>query len=92
MRLAKTRLTELGIERQCTKCREYWPEDTEFFYTSKRVDRKIEDIQQPCKACCLELRRKRRKGAKNDETYARVSHCFHLGLSARGFSRIHPGA
>lgn len=48
--------TELGTERRCTKCNEYWPEDSEFFYSSNGK------IQQPCKACYCELpSRKARK-------------------------------
>lgn len=26
------RLTELGPEARCSKCREWWPADSEFFY------------------------------------------------------------
>ncbi|MGQ7300607.1 hypothetical protein [Marinobacter nauticus] len=53
---AKTIHTELGKERCCTKCGDYWPEDSEFFYSSRGV------IQQPCKACYAELpSRKERK-------------------------------
>lgn len=29
----QTRDTELGRERRCTKCREWWPDDKEFFYS-----------------------------------------------------------
>lgn len=47
--VAKIIRTELGTERRCTKCNEYWPEDSEFFYSSKGK------IQQPCKACYVEL-------------------------------------
>ena len=25
-------MTRLGLERRCTRCGEYWPADTEFFY------------------------------------------------------------
>ena len=31
--MARARIeTELGREIQCTKCGEFWPDDTEFFY------------------------------------------------------------
>jgi hypothetical protein len=26
-------MTRLGLERRCTRCREYWPANTEFFYS-----------------------------------------------------------
>lgn len=53
------RATELGRERQCTKCGDYWPDDAEFFYLSKGK------TQQPCKACYAQLpsRKARRAGA-----------------------------
>jgi len=45
----KTKITELGTERRCTKCGDYWPDDAEFFYTSRGK------TQQPCKACYAQL-------------------------------------
>lgn len=56
----KTKTTELGTERLCTKCDEYWPDDAEFFYT------KNGKTQQPCKACYVQLpsRAARRAGAR----------------------------
>ncbi len=53
------RATELGRERKCTKCGDYWPDDAEFFYLSKGK------TQQPCKACYAQLpsRKARRAGA-----------------------------
>lgn len=44
-----TKTTELGTERRCTKCDEFWPDDAEFFYT------KHGKTQQPCKACYAQL-------------------------------------
>lgn len=46
---AGRKMTEIGPERRCSKCLEYWPDDAEFFYTKKRK------TQQPCKACYSEL-------------------------------------
>lgn len=41
------RQTELGIERFCTGCNEWWPEDSEFFYyVSTR-----QAFGSRCKAC-----------------------------------------
>lgn len=67
MRLPKTHITELGTERQCTKCKEYWPEDHEFFYTAKRKNLETLQIQQPCKACFSELKRNQRKARKSEQ-------------------------
>ena len=58
--------TELGTERRCTKCNEYWPEDSEFFYTSGGK------IQQPCKACYCEL--PSRKARKANQLKAQKLH------------------
>lgn len=32
MKIKKLRQTELGIERLCARCKEWWPFDNEFFY------------------------------------------------------------
>lgn len=46
--------TELGIERRCTRCKDYWPEDTQFFH------RHGKGFHSYCIACiadrCYELR------------------------------------
>jgi hypothetical protein len=47
--------TELGTERRCTKCGDYWPEDREFWFIGKRKNQNKPCIQQPCKACYYEL-------------------------------------
>lgn len=47
--------TELGTERQCLRCGEYWPLDTEFFY------RKGAGWQPCCKSCFLEQYRGTKK-------------------------------
>jgi hypothetical protein len=47
--MQNTIITELGVERLCTKCAEYWPNDAQFFYL------KFDKPQQPCKACFAEL-------------------------------------
>lgn len=65
MSIARRIETELGTERRCTRCKEYWPEDREFFYTSKRINRATVDIQQPCKACFDEMKRVSRKKNKS---------------------------
>jgi hypothetical protein len=45
-------LTECGPEKQCTRCMDFWPADTEFFYLSgPRSDRRLHSW---CIACFLE--------------------------------------
>lgn len=46
---APIEITEIGPQKLCTKCDEWWPNDAEFFYLSK--GRTI----QPCKACYEQL-------------------------------------
>src|SRR5688572_15966523 len=41
----------LGPLKFCCKCREYWPEDEEFFYRSQRGT-----FNSPCRACIEESR------------------------------------
>lgn len=45
----RTRITELGQERCCSKCGEWWPDDTEFFFRTRGR------TCSPCKACYYEL-------------------------------------
>lgn len=42
-------MTDIGPQKLCTKCEEWWPDDAEFFYRSggKTI--------QPCKACYEQL-------------------------------------
>ena len=37
---------ELGVQRRCPRCGEFWPEDHEFFYPARRGG-----FQAYCKAC-----------------------------------------
>lgn len=43
----QTTETELGVEAQCARCKEFWPADNEFFYMSKGRPHSW------CKACYL---------------------------------------
>lgn len=45
----RVRFSELGPERCCSKCGDWWPDDAEFYYQSNGKSR------QPCKACYAEL-------------------------------------
>lgn len=42
-----------GLEKRCCKCREYWPADSEFFYSAKG---RADDLRDDCKACYIENR------------------------------------
>ena len=47
----KTRVTELGTEKHCSRCDEWWPADLEFFFSDpKRRD----GLFYCCKACYRE--------------------------------------
>lgn len=54
--MAKTIETELGIEKQCTACGEFWPADKEFFYSAGNGR-----LMAQCIACCEERKRQRRR-------------------------------
>ncbi len=56
-------ITEIGPERCCNKCGDWWPDDAEFFFMDKGKTR------QPCKACYYQLpsviaKRERRLAAR----------------------------
>ena len=49
---AKRIETELGIEKLCPKCQEFYPVDDEFFYRRKGTDRNgHQNYISLCKAC-----------------------------------------
>ena len=50
--------TELGTEKLCTRCGEYWPADEEFFYRAKE---KKDGLNPWCKCCYLEWKKTRPK-------------------------------
>ena len=47
--------TELRLEKRCTLCQEYYPADSEFYYTQGK-----HDLHPNCKACYNVNRRMRR--------------------------------
>lgn len=55
--------TELGIEKRCTQCGQFWPVDDEFYFA--QVDKGIERATSCCKACYLE---RYNRGAKPGST------------------------
>lgn len=42
-----------GLYKRCPRCSEYWPADTEFFYSAKREP---DGLNIWCKACYIEWR------------------------------------
>ncbi|HSH98852.1 MAG: hypothetical protein ACAH07_05885 [Methylophilaceae bacterium] len=54
-RLAKGiyRFEDGEMYKRCSRCKDYWPADSEFFYSSKRERDSLVDW---CKACYLEWR------------------------------------
>ncbi|HBN61422.1 MAG TPA: hypothetical protein DD442_15595 [Halomonas sp.] len=51
-------MTDIGPEKLCTKCGEWWPDDSEFYYLTNGL------TIQPCKACYEQLPSVIRKRAK----------------------------
>lgn len=76
----KYKETELGTEKICIECEEYFPADTEFFWATGR-NRKDGSVQivAACK-CCYDIRYKRRKykvsAAMKPQTKQPVSLCL----------------
>lgn len=50
-------LTSIGLESRCSRCRETWPADTEFFHSQPGSATGLSSI---CKACRSEWRAERR--------------------------------
>lgn len=48
--------TEIGLEKKCGRCGEYWPADGEFWYSEG-----TRGLSKWCKACYEEWRKERRK-------------------------------
>lgn len=89
--------TDLGLEKRCSKCREYWPADNTAFYVCSKAPDGLYDW---CKACYLEwkkgwvvrgdsivdVRQMRKKlGMQQKEFWSRV------GVSQSGGSRYESG-
>ena len=51
--MVKTQVTELGLEKQCSKCGDYYPADNEFFYSNRTNS---DGLDCYCKACRQEIR------------------------------------
>jgi hypothetical protein len=45
--------TEDQLIKRCSTCRDYWPADSEFFYTAGNTPDRLHSM---CKACYLERR------------------------------------
>jgi hypothetical protein len=54
LKSGKFRVDENGmLEKHCPKCNEYWPADSEFFYTARGSS---DGLGHWCKACYVEWR------------------------------------
>ena len=71
--------TELGVERQCNSCLEWWPLDAEFFY---RQPNGFLGFQGMCKACRGE--RRGRSGGSRQGSRTRVDEDRIQGMLALG--------
>lgn len=49
----KYRIELDGLQKQCCRCHDYWPADSEFFYTDKKGS---DGLFGFCKACYIEKR------------------------------------
>lgn len=56
---AKLRRGEMGLERLCVFCGEYWPIDDEFWFVL--TDGRLHSY---CKACCTQRRGELRNGGR----------------------------
>ena len=80
--MTEVKITEIGTEKLCPKCNEYWPADKEFFYSSKTTK---DGLFSWCKACHTEWRHNKYPAehkiiidlARNEE----IAECKHKGLT-----------
>lgn len=61
LRTGTYRETDLGIEKQCTRCGEFWPVDDEFYSVQREADGAR--ASSMCRACFVE-HYKRGKGMR----------------------------
>jgi hypothetical protein len=47
------RMVDGELEKRCSRCKEYWPADSEFFH---RVPSQLDGLHGWCKACYVEHR------------------------------------
>lgn len=52
------------LEKRCSRCREYWPADNEFFHAGAAYD---DGLHCQCKACFIERRRRERRGTPHHD-------------------------
>ena len=51
---------EMGLEKLCTRCNEYWPQDTAF-WSEWKSPIACDGLQHYCKACEAEVARARKE-------------------------------
>lgn len=52
---------EMGLEKRCSRCQEFWPQDTTFWSVCRGCHTS-DGLQAYCKACEGELSRLRKEG------------------------------
>lgn len=71
--------TELGKEKLCIDCNEYYPCDNEFFYGTGRYNKHgVESVDARCKDC-YKIKWNRITTRSNN-----ISHKYNLGISVNG--------
>lgn len=53
LRAGRMVFSAAGLEKQCPKCHEFWPFDTEFFFANAREQ---DGLYPACRACYVERR------------------------------------
>lgn len=62
-------VTELGYEKKCSTCGDFWPEDTEFFYWNAPQNRYYAE----CIACYSQRRKNERAARKQGRAVTLVA-------------------
>lgn len=55
---------EMGLEKLCSGCNDYWPQDTAF-WSEWNNPRSLDGLQHYCKACEQEIGRERRRNKRH---------------------------
>lgn len=69
LRAPRHRLSQWGLEKQCCRCSEWWPADTEFYFATEQRGA----THCHCRACYAERRWPERYGIAAHRTFARAA-------------------
>jgi hypothetical protein len=56
IRTGRYKVTDIGLEKRCTACDDWWPADTEFFAVQSC---KPDGLSSGCKCCHAEARKRK---------------------------------